>query len=173
MQLLKRWGRSGKSGKPLGGVLGAPGDGAGAPKSVLGAYWGVLMPLGGLLGGLLGHLCVQKAPWRHLESAQNHVFYKGFWHFRVLVLFASKNAALRALGGDLGGLGSLLGAPWGLLGASWGRVLGASWGRLGGVLGGPGGFQRCLMTSAEWLQSTQHRMLKHIQKPIGVPMAFI
>ena len=92
------------------------------------------MPLGGLLGGLLGHLCVQTVPWRHLESAQNHVFYKGFLHFRVLGIFASKNAALRALGGDLGGLGSLLGAPWGLLGASWGRP-GASWGRLGGVLG--------------------------------------
>ena len=54
-RILKRWGRPGKSGKPLGGVLGAPGDGAGAPKSVLGAYWGVLMPLRGLLGGLVGH----------------------------------------------------------------------------------------------------------------------
>ena len=110
-----------------------------------GRCWGPKKRPGGVLGRLDASkgtssgvswdtFGVQKAPWRHLESAQNHVFYKGFWHFRVLGIFARKNAALRALGGDLGGLGSLLGAPWGLLGASWGRP-GASWGRLGGVLG--------------------------------------
>ena len=48
------WGRSGGSGKPLGGFLGAPRGVSGAPKGVLGASWGRLGASWGRLGGLLG-----------------------------------------------------------------------------------------------------------------------
>ena len=103
----------------------------------MGTLGALLGPPGGLLGASWGQFGTQKGPWRPLERAKNHGFYKGFWYFLVLDNFASKNTALRALGSDLGAPGGVLGASWGLLGAVLGpqRPLGPSWGPLGGVLG--------------------------------------
>ena len=99
----------------------------GASLVRLGASWG-------LLGASWGQLGTQSSPWRPLERAKNHGFYKGFWHFLVLGSFALKNTALRALESDLGASGGVLGASWGLLGAVLGPQ-GPSWDPLGGVLG--------------------------------------
>ena len=147
--------RSGRSGEPLGGYLGGvPGAVPGPQRASWAHPWCDLGPPGGLLGASWGQLGTQKSPWRPLERAKNHGFYKGFWHFLVLGSFAFKNTALRALESDLGASGGVLGASWGLLGAvlgpqgpSWdplegvlgrlGRLLGGSWAPLGATFGGP------------------------------------
>ena len=134
--------RSRRAGEPLGGCLGGVPGAVPRPQKASWAHpWCDLRPPGGLLGASWGQLGTQKSPWRPLERAKNHGFYKGFWHFLVLGSFASKNTALRALGSDLGAPGGVLGAPGGgsgapraLLGPSWGR-LGASWAPPGGLLG--------------------------------------
>ena len=81
----------------------------------LGANLALQKRLGAVLGPSWQRLGVSWGAFLYPKSVQNHVFYDGFWHFRVSATFASKNDLLRALGGDLGRLGSLLGASWGLL----------------------------------------------------------
>ena len=109
------WGR-------LGSVLEASWDG-------LGASWGVLERLGGVLGGLE----VSWAPQELLKPMKNHYF--SFWY--PLWSRAVLGPSWGRLGGVLGR--GRLGASWGTLGASWGRLsgvlgcLGASWGVLGNL----------------------------------------
>ena len=128
---------------PLGGLLGGSG---GALGGLLGASWG---PLGGLLGaswGLLG------ASWGHLGASRGHL---GACLGRRLEMSV-----------QVPPLGPILGPSWGPLGRSWG-FLGPSWGslgpclsRLGGLSGRLGAILGASWTALDGVKAEEADMLK-------------